>query len=81
MQVAGGAYDLFGAVEKLEIEDCLVMGMPVILVIIVAFRLLPVIQSFPSLIRPVAGNSFVVGVIEVLLLQHVLFKRLNRNPS
>jgi len=64
-----------GAVdEKLEIEGCLVVGMPLILAIIIAFLPFPVIQSFPALLRPVAGNSFVVGVISVLFLEHVLFK-------
>lgn len=72
--MAGGLTVLFESVEKLELEDCLVVGMPVILAIIVAFLPLPVIQSFPALIRPVAGNSFVVGVIAVLFLEHVLFK-------
>jgi xanthine/uracil permease len=74
-QVAGGLTVLFGAIEKLELEDCLVVGMPLILAIIVAFLPLPVIQSFPVLIRPIAGNSFVVGVIAVLFLEHLLFKR------
>lgn len=72
--MAAGLTVLFGAAGKLELEGCLVVGMPLILAIIIAFLPFPVIQSFPALLRPVAGNSFVVGVISVLFLEHVLFK-------
>jgi len=73
-QVAAGLMVLFGAARKLELRDGLVVGMPLLAAILVAFLPPPVIQSFPELIRPVAGNSFVVGVLAVLFLEHVLFR-------
>ncbi len=74
-QAAAGLTALFGAAAKLELDDCIVVGMPLILVTIVAFLPFPVIQSFPVLIRPVAGNGFVMGVISALFLEHELFRR------
>jgi xanthine/uracil permease len=74
-QVAGGLTVLFGAASKPEFNDLLVVGMPLILAIAVAFLPGPAVESFPALIRPLAGNSFVTGVIAVLLLEHVIFRR------
>jgi hypothetical protein len=34
-----------------------------------------VVQSFPPLLRPIAGNGFLVGVVAVLVLEHLIFSR------
>jgi len=73
-QVAAGLMVLFGAAKKLELRDGLVVGMPLLLSIVVAFLPGNIVSSFPHLIRPVAGNSFVMGVLAVLFFEHVLFR-------
>jgi xanthine/uracil permease len=76
-QIAGGLMVLIGSKRQLEFEDCLVLGMPLILAIVIAFLPPPVIESLPILIRPVVGNSFVMGVIAVIFLEHVVFRRIS----
>ncbi len=73
-QVAAGLMVLFGSAKKLELRDGLVVGMPLLLSIVVAFLPGNIVSSFPHLIRPVAGNSFVMGVLAVLFFEHVLFR-------
>lgn len=59
----------------------LVVGIPLLVALIVAFLPGDVVSSFPPLIRPVAGNSFVMGVLAVLFLEHVLFSASGKSPS
>jgi xanthine/uracil permease len=74
-QVAGGLTVLFGAPDRPEFNDLLVVGMPLILAVAVAFLPEPAVASLPRLIRPIAGNSFAMGVLAVLLLEHVVFRK------
>ena len=75
-QIAGGLTFLIGSTKQLEFDDFLVLGMPLILAIVVAFLPPKAIESLPTLIRPVVGNSFVMGVIAVIFLEHVVFRRM-----
>ncbi|HEX7504068.1 MAG TPA: solute carrier family 23 protein, partial [Syntrophales bacterium] len=74
-QVAAGLMVLFGAARKLELQDGLVVGMPLLVAVVVAFLPAAAVSTFPPLIRPVAGNSFVMGVLAVLFLEHILFSQ------
>lgn len=80
-QVAAGLMVLFGAARKLELQDGLVVGMPLLLAVVVAFLPASAVSAFPPLIRPVAGNSFVMGVLAVLFLEHMLFRQAARTAS
>jgi xanthine/uracil permease len=74
-QVAAGLMVLFGAARKVELQDGLVVGMPLLVAVVVAFLPADAVSTFPPLIRPVAGNSFVMGVLAVLFLEHILFRQ------
>jgi len=76
-QIAGGLTFLTGSTKQLEFDDFLVLGMPLIIAIVIAFLPPHVIGSFPELIRPVVGNSFVMGVLAVIFLEHVVFRKLS----
>ena len=80
-QVAAGLMVLFGGARKLELQDGLVVGMPLLVAVIVAFLPAAAVSTFPALIRPVAGNSFVMGVLAVLFLEHILFRNAARPAS
>jgi hypothetical protein len=69
---------LFGHERRLELQDGLVVGMPLLVAVVVAFLPAEAVSTFPALIRPVAGNSFVMGVLAVLFLEHVLFRQAAR---
>ena len=55
-------------------EDCLIIGLPVMAALI--FGIIPM-QIIPALLRPIVGNGFVMGVILVILLEHVIVRRKN----
>ncbi len=52
----------------------LVVGIPLLVAVVVAFLPAGIVETYPPVIRPVAGNSFVMGVLAVLFLEHVLFR-------
>ena len=52
----------------------LVVGIPLLVAVVVAFLPAGIVEAWPPVIRPVAGNSFVMGVLAVLFLEHVLFR-------
>lgn len=52
----------------------MIIGLPLMLDVILSFVPGNVMEQIPSLIRPIAGNGFVAGVILVLLLEHVLLR-------
>jgi xanthine/uracil permease len=56
-------------------RDYLVVGLPVLMG--TAAGLLPsaFLDRLPDSIRPLAGNGLIVGVVAVLLLEHVVFRR------
>lgn len=57
------------------VDDGAIVGLPILLGTVIAF-LPPVVASqLPTVIRPLIANGFVVGVLAVLLLEHVLYPR------
>ncbi len=59
----------------------LVVGIPLLVAVVVAFMPGEVVASYPALIRPVAGNSFVMGVLAVLFLEHILFRQISSTEA
>ena len=52
----------------------MIIGLPVMLDVVLTFAPNEAMMHIPSLIRPVAGNGFVAGIVLVLLLEHVLLR-------
>ncbi|MFC1891927.1 uracil-xanthine permease family protein [Thermodesulfobacteriota bacterium] len=61
--------------EGFQFENGLVIGLSVLLGTIVAFLPTQVINSLHPFLRPVLGNGFVIGVISVLVLEHIIFRK------
>jgi len=74
-QVSAGFTILAKEPAGLTPETGLVVGLPLIFGSIVSFFPSHVIDAIPALVRPVAGNGFVVGVVSALLLEHLLFRK------
>ena len=60
---------------RFQVEDGLVIGLPLLLGTITAFMPAEWVATFPPLLRPIAGNGFLVGVVTVLVMEHVVFRR------
>lgn len=77
-QVAAGLAMAAEHAEGFDLEDGLVTGLPVLLGTVVSFMPPASVASFTPLLRPIAGNGFLVGVVAVLILEHVVFRRPSR---
>lgn len=72
-QLAGGLTMLVAEKSVAGFNDGLTVGLPLMLGLLVSFAPPGVFEAFPGFIRPLAGNGFIVGVITVILLEHVIF--------
>jgi xanthine/uracil permease len=74
-QIAAGLAVAAEETGRFQLEDGLVIGLPILLGTIVSFLPATLVTSFPPLLRPIAGNGFLVGVVAVLMLEHVIFRK------
>jgi 3-hydroxymyristoyl/3-hydroxydecanoyl-(acyl carrier protein) dehydratase len=58
----------------LSFRDGLVLGIPIMLTVILSFAPAEAMAVVPSLLRPIVGNGFVMGIIVVLVLEHLVLK-------
>jgi xanthine/uracil permease len=73
-QVSAGLLVAFEALGKLNFDDGIIVGMPLLIATVIAFMPADFFHDFPRIIQPVIGNGFVMGVITLLLLEHGIFK-------
>ncbi|HET6461320.1 MAG TPA: solute carrier family 23 protein [Syntrophales bacterium] len=74
-QVSAGLLVAFESLRQLTFDDGMIIGMPILIATVIAFLPAAFVQEFPRLLRPIAGNGFVVGVIIVLLMEHGIFRK------
>lgn len=72
-QIAGGLQVALS--QRYKFEYGLIIGLPMILGVIISYLPPTVINTFPPLLKPVLGNGFVVGVIAVLIMEHIVFRQ------
>jgi xanthine/uracil permease len=56
-------------------EDGIIVGLPLMVAILISFTPTTAIDQMPDIIKPIVGNGFVMGVIMVLILEHIIFKK------
>jgi xanthine/uracil permease len=77
-QVAAGLTTAFDALNNLgepRFDNTLVISLPILAAVVVAFLPDSVTASFPVTLQPVLSNGFVIGIILAMLLEHVIFKK------
>lgn len=52
----------------------MIIGLPLMIALILSFAPEQILNQIPSLLRPIIGNGFVMGVLAVLVLEHILFR-------
>jgi len=57
-----------------DVNSGLSVGFPLLLSIIVTFLPEAVLCNFPSILRPIIGNGFVLGVLITILMEHVILR-------
>ena len=56
-------------------EEGIIIGFPLMIALMLSFAPADALNSIPATIRPIAGNGFVMGVISVILLEHLVFRK------
>ena len=73
-QVAAGFEIIHSSKAVHSFRDGLVLGIPIMLTIILSFAPAEAMAAVPSWLRPIVGNGFVMGIIVVLLLEHLVLR-------
>lgn len=71
-QLAAAFSMLITSKSVLSFDDALIIGLPVMVAML--FGAVPM-DVVPAVVRPILGNGFVMGVITVMLLEHILLKK------
>ncbi|MBQ7856382.1 MAG: purine/pyrimidine permease [Alistipes sp.] len=74
-QVAAGLHMMQESKASATFMDALILAIPIMFTVIMSFAPQSAIAAIPSLLRPIVGNSFVMGIIIILLLEHVLLRK------
>jgi len=64
-----------------NMDDGIIVGLPIIVGTMIAFLPNTVTTEFPLLIRSLLGNAFVMGIIIALFLEHLIFKKKKENTN
>jgi len=54
-------------------DDALILALPVLMGVIIAFMPAEVTAAIPALLKPLLGNGFVVGLLTVLFMEHIVY--------
>ncbi len=74
-QVSAGLTVAFESLGQFNIDDGIIIGMPILVATVIAFMPAYFFHGFPRIMQPIVGNGFVMGVIILLLLEHGLFRK------
>ncbi len=72
-QLAAGLMVAFGS-GRFSFQDGLIISIPAMVSVVVSYLPAAVKATFPPLLLPVLGNGFVVGVVTVLVLEHLVYR-------
>jgi xanthine/uracil permease len=73
-QVAAGLEIIHSTKAVLSFNDGLILGLPIMLTVVLSFAPAEAMAAVPSLLRPIVGNGFVMGIIVVLVLEHFVLR-------
>ena len=59
----------------------IVVGLPLMVAIVISFAPPEAVRQIPALIRPIVGNGFVMGIITVILLEHLFCRPAKGTPA
>lgn len=74
-QLAAGLQMLVREKAITDFDSGVVVGLPLMVALLLSFAPEEVLNLIPSLFKPIMGNGFVMGVIAVLMMEHLIFKK------
>lgn len=73
-QVAAGLHMIHTTNATPTFKDGMILAIPIMFTTILSFAPTEALSAIPALIRPIVGNGFVMGIILILLLEHLFLK-------
>lgn len=73
-QIAAGLNLSVAASATVTFRDGMIIGIPLLVDIVLSFAPAGALDAIHPLLRPIVGNGFVMGVIIVLLMEHVFLR-------
>jgi xanthine/uracil permease len=73
-QITTGLKMAFGSEKTFKFDNGLIIGLPLLLAAMIDFLPPHALDTFPSIVKPILGNGFIVGILSALFLEHILFK-------
>ena len=73
-QLSSGLSMLVSSKGVTDFSTGLIVGLPLMLGLMIAFAPGTVFDAFPQMLRPVIGNGFVMGTLAVIVMEHVVFR-------
>ena len=74
-QLAAGLQMLVREKAITDFDSGVVVGLPLMVALLLSFAPEKVLNFIPYLFKPIVGNGFVMGVITVLIMEHLIFKK------
>lgn len=74
-QFAAGLQLLVRQKAVTEFNDGAVIGLSMMVALLISFAPSEALVQIPSLLRPILGNGFVMGVITVLVMEHLVYRK------
>ena len=77
-QIAAGLHLIHGMQAVTDFRGGMIMAIPIMFTIVLSFAPQSAMATIPSLLRPIVGNGFVMGIIAILLLEHLFLREKKR---
>lgn len=74
-QLASGFHLMNKQQAVIDFESAIVIGFPVMLAMLISFLPETIVSSIPLIARPILTNGFVMGVITVIVCEHLIFRK------
>lgn len=73
-QIAAGLHMIHATSATPTFKDGLILAIPIMFTTLLSFAPQAAMYAVPALLRPIVGNGFVMGIIIILLLEHLFLK-------
>lgn len=73
-QLASGFHLMYKEKAVLDFETAIIIGFPIMFAILISFLPKIVVDNIPLVLRPIISNGFVMGVIVVIICEHLIFR-------
>lgn len=79
-QLASGLVMLTQGRGVADFNGGLTVGLPLIFGLLISFSPESAFTAFPTLVRPLVGNGFIMGTLMAILLEHLILRPDHRRP-